>query len=266
MRYSVVTICYNAENEIAGTMESVLCQSVCDNFEYIVVDGASKDRTIEIVKAYEPRFREKGIPFRWYSEPDKGISDAFNKGVLHAEGEIVALVNAGDRLTPCAMETYAAAYEEDVDIFYGHIRWVDQANGLDYIRKSQPVPDALPLTMSIMHPACIIRKSAYESVGLYKTEFRYAMDRELLARMLMAGRKFKCIDYVFSVMSAGGVSDTHAFDAQRKQESMSIALACGVSRLRFEWVFNRAKYRYRLIKWVKEHTNLYPVLMKLCKR
>lgn len=263
MRFSVVTICYNAEEEIVGTMESVLAQTQIGDFEYIVVDGASRDGTMECVRTMEKRFAEKGIPFRAYSAPDKGISDAFNKGVGYAQGEIVALVNAGDCLTPDALKTISAAYRPEVDVYYGNIWWEDEANGVRYIKKSEPSPHNLRTTMCIMHPSCFIRKSAYEASGLYRTDFRYAMDRELLSRMMRDGRCFLYLDAEFSCMKAGGVSDSVAYTAQRKWESKTIALACGVSRLCFEWVYNVAKYRYYLVSLLKRHSVLYSVLLRM---
>lgn len=263
MRFSVVTICYNAEEEIVGTMESVLAQTQIGDFEYIVVDGASRDGTMERVRTMEKRFTEKEIPFRAYSAPDKGISDAFNKGIGYAQGEIVALVNAGDRLTPEALQTISAAYRPEVDVYYGNIWWGDEDKGVRYIKKSEPTPHNLRTTMCIMHPSCFIRKSAYEASGLYRTDFRYAMDRELLSRMMRDGRRFLYLDAEFSCMKAGGVSDSVAYTPQRKWESETIAMACGVSRLRFEWIYNVAKCRYYVISFMKRHLALYHVLLRL---
>lgn len=257
VRFSLVTICYNAESLIAETMESVLRQDAGVGFEYIIVDGASKDRTFAIARSYEQKFAAKGISLRCYSEPDNGISDAFNKGILHAEGEIVGLVNAGDCLTKDALKVLNEAYAEDVDIFYGNILWVDKEQGVQYTRHSSADVSALRFTMPIMHPACYIRKTAYETVGMYKTDFRYAMDRELLARMWKAGRRFKFINHVFSEMSAGGVSDSSAYNSQRKAESRSIALACGVSPLLFEYVYAKGKLQYYLIKTLKKYPQLF---------
>lgn len=261
MKFSVVTVCYNAEHEIEETMQSILNQT-CPNhlFEYIIVDGASKDNTFSLVESYRTRFQAKGISFRCYSAPDKGISDAFNKGILYAEGEWIALVNAGDRYAADALETFERSGIDDVDICYGHIHWVNRKTRNGHIRTSSPSPEGLKLGMPIMHPACIIRKAAYQEVGLYREDFRYSMDRELLARMLRAGKRFLYIDHVFSEMSAGGLSDTGAYSTQRKQESRAIALACGVSPLHFEWVFRKARYQYMLISLLKRFSTLYRLL------
>ena len=101
MKLSVVTISFNAEECIARTIQSVLAQTV-PVYEYIMSDGASKDRTYEIICSYDAEFERRGIRFLHSSEPDKGISDAFNKGVSRATGDLVAIINADDELMPQA--------------------------------------------------------------------------------------------------------------------------------------------------------------------
>lgn len=263
MKFSVVTICYNVEDEIEATMQSILNQTCSsEEYEYIVVDGASDDSTFDIVLSYRAKFREKGVRFRCYSAPDNGISDAFNKGIRYAEGEWVALVNAGDHYAADALETFGKSGMDDADICYGHISWINRETGLTYRRLSTLAPNCFALGMPVMHPACIIRKTAYEEVGLYKEEFRYSMDRELLARMQCAGKRFKCIDHVFSEMSVGGVSDTGAYSSQSKKESRAIALACGISPWHFECHHQYEKCRFYLTRLLRRCTWLHRFLMK----
>ena len=88
MKISIITVTYNSARTVRDTMESVLRQSYAD-FEYIVVDGASKDNTVDIIREYEPRFEGR---MRWISEPDKGIYDAMNKGIAMATGVMGTLL------------------------------------------------------------------------------------------------------------------------------------------------------------------------------
>lgn len=90
MKISIVTICYNVENDIEQTILSVINQSYSD-LEYIIIDGASKDKTLEIVNRYKDKIS------KIVSEPDKGIYDAMNKGIKQATGEWVGFINAGDK-------------------------------------------------------------------------------------------------------------------------------------------------------------------------
>ena len=83
MLVSVITICYNSENVIRRTIESVLSQT-CSNLEYLVIDGASEDHTVSIAQEYTKQFAEKGIAYHIFSEADQGIYDAMNKGIRKA--------------------------------------------------------------------------------------------------------------------------------------------------------------------------------------
>ena len=100
MKFSIITICFNSEKTIERTIKSVLAQT-CRDYEYIIVDGASKDSTLDIVKRYEPMFEGR---MKWKSEPDKGIYNAMNKGIKRASGDIIGIVNSDDWLEPDALE------------------------------------------------------------------------------------------------------------------------------------------------------------------
>ena len=99
MFISIVTVVYNGENSIRKTIESVLCQEFKD-YEYIIVDGLSQDNTVSIAKEYEERFEGR---LRIFSERDKGIYDAMNKGIRLAKGDYIWLVNADDWIEPDAL-------------------------------------------------------------------------------------------------------------------------------------------------------------------
>ena len=97
-KVSVITVCFNAEKTIRDTIESVLSQSFTD-FEYIIVDGKSKDNTNGIIAGFDDAFSAKGIEYKHVSEPDNGIYDAMNKGAGLASGEWIIFMNADDRFS-----------------------------------------------------------------------------------------------------------------------------------------------------------------------
>lgn len=128
--FSIITIVYNGESLIEGTMQSVLNQTFTD-YEYIIVDGASKDSTLSIVQGLSqkhPLPEQSGCKhsIKWISEPDKGLYDAMNKGLRLATGDFVLFLNAGDRLfEPTTLAKLAAAATPTTDILYGETMLVD---------------------------------------------------------------------------------------------------------------------------------------------
>ena len=95
MLVSIITVCYNSAQTIHKAIESVLNQTY-SNIEYTIVDGLSKDNTMEIAESYADAFREKGYTFRIVSEKDNGIYDAMNKGIRMASGELIGMINSDD--------------------------------------------------------------------------------------------------------------------------------------------------------------------------
>ena len=108
-KFSIITICYNSSATIERSMKSVLAQTFTD-YEYIIVDGGSKDSTLDIVKKYEPLFEGR---MKWKSEPDKGIYDAMNKGIERSSGTIIGIVNSDDWLEADALETVYASFVDN---------------------------------------------------------------------------------------------------------------------------------------------------------
>ena len=137
-KFSIITIVYNGESLIAGTMQSALNQTFTD-YEYIIVDGASKDATLSIIQGlartpqppegesvHNSPFGGWGGAVKWISERDKGLYDAMNKGLRLATGDFVLFLNAGDRLfEPTTLEKIAAAATPTTDILYGETMLVD---------------------------------------------------------------------------------------------------------------------------------------------
>ena len=110
---SIITITYNAERWLERTMRSVHAQS-CKDYEYIIVDGASKDGTVDIIRRLEPQFKGR---LSWKSEPDKGLYDAMNKGIARATGDFLWFMNAGDEIyAPDTLAHVVAAATDETDI------------------------------------------------------------------------------------------------------------------------------------------------------
>ena len=259
MKLTIVTISYNAEKDIEKTIKSVLKQTL-PIYEYIFIDGKSADKTYDIIMSYKAEIEGKGIKFRCVSERDKGISDAFNKGIRLATGDFIGLINANDELLPRTCEILQKYNDlENVDILYGNCIWVDGKHDLKYISKPKHNLDDLLYRMVLIHPSTFIKRATYERIGVYDITYKYCMDKELLYRMYKAGAKFAYIDKPLTKFKAGGVSDTNAIAVFK--EGSRMALSYGEPKLKVKiieckkmaktFVANRCK-RFRFYKIIKQ--------------
>lgn len=197
MLVSVVTVVFNGEKHLEQTIQSVLTQTY-GNIEYIIIDGGSTDGTLDIIKKYEDRLAY------WVSEPDNGISDAFNKGIIKATGEIIGILNADDWYEPDSVAQLVANAEKG-DVFHGVMQyWGDEKK----LHKTYPDASLLAKEMTINHPTVFVKKWVYEKYGVFRLDYRYAMDYELMLRFFVNGVKFYAIDSVLTNMRYEGVSDT----------------------------------------------------------
>lgn len=187
MKVTLITVCRNVAPVIAESLESVLAQTHAD-IELIVIDGASTDGTVEILREYASADRQRRIT-TLVSEPDKGIYDAMNKGLALATGEIIGFVNAGDLLmTPTVIAEVVNAFErshadavygdiimvDEHDIYKVHRTWLSGTYHRENFRRGWMPP----------HVGTFIRKSMYDRFGHFNTELRIGADYEILLRFL----------------------------------------------------------------------------------
>lgn len=221
-KISIVTIAYNCEKEIEETILSVINQQY-ENKEYIVVDGASKDGTMSVVKKYRDKIDVI------ISEPDKGRSDAFNKGIAHASGDYIVMINAGDLLAEDALNKFAKNYVSGYDVIKGNtIRW-NEETGFKSIEYPVIHYSAIPFNFLICHQSTYISKKAYEQYGGYGLDYHVAMDFDLMLRFTQKGAKFKKIDEDLAVFRMGGISQTAG--KRRYDEMKKAMLTNGHSKL-----------------------------------
>jgi glycosyltransferase involved in cell wall biosynthesis len=173
-KVSVITVVRNNARNIERTIQAVLGQSY-DNIEYIVVDGASTDGTVDVIEKYRDRISSL------VSEPDEGIYDAMNKAVdLVSDPEsYVIFANADDRLfSPHAIEA-AVEKGRGADLIYGRMRLTDgEASAI----MGRPIVANDLATETVCHPATLMKRRLFESVGKFDTSFRIAADYDLVVR------------------------------------------------------------------------------------
>ena len=208
MKVSIITITYNSAITLRDTMEAVLSQT-SKNIEYIVVDGASKDDTVKIIKEYESKFNGQ---MRWVSEPDKGLYDAMNKGIRMATGDIVGIINSDDfyHRTDVIAKVVEGFQENGIEAIYGDVRFVNP-DKLDktvrYYSSKHFSPQLFRYGFMPAHPTFFTYRRYFEEFGYYKTDYKIAADYELLIRFLYTHKlKSKYLPLDFMKMRMGGTS------------------------------------------------------------
>lgn len=211
MKISIITTAYNSARTLRDTMESVLRQTYTD-YEYIIVDGSSKDGTVDLIREYEPRFEGR---LRWVSEPDRGIYDAMNKGLAMATGDVVGILNSDDFYTSDdILETVAREFSTlDVpNAIYGDVHYVDEVDTKKVVRyysSSRFNRKSMLAGYMPAHPSFYARRECYEKYGNFDTSFPVASDFELLLRLIYVNNiptRYVAKDFV--TMRMGGASSS----------------------------------------------------------
>ena len=208
IKVSIVTVAYNSVKTLTDTIKSVLGQTY-DNIEYIIIDGASNDGTLDIIKEYEQMF---GGRFRWISEKDNGIYDAMNKGIQMATGDVIGILNSDDFFTSDdVIQRMVSSFEDpQLDAIYGDIHFIRDVQPDKCVRyySSKPFrPLWLRFGYMPAHPSFYCRKEVFRKAGLYKTDYKIGADYEMMVRLFMVYHiraKYLPIDFV--TMRTGGIS------------------------------------------------------------
>lgn len=208
MKISIVTATYNSGATLRDTLESVLAQDY-DDFEHIIVDGGSKDNTLDIVREFEPRYKGR---LRWISEPDRGIYDAMNKGVMMAGGDVVGLLNSDDFYTSDDVLSTVSREIRDFDAVYGDVHYVDASDVgrmVRYYSSAKFRRWKMRLGFMPAHPSFYCRRTVYTRFGLFDLSYGIAADFEQLLRLIFVnGIHTKYIPKDFVTMRMGGASSS----------------------------------------------------------
>lgn len=209
VRISIITITFNSAHCIEETIKSVVSQEY-SNLEYIIIDGGSKDGTLDIVRKYEDKIA------CIVSEPDSGISDAFNKGIYHATGDMIGIVNADDQLLPHALKAMAEAYEEETDIYRGNLM-IWNPGSTEMFREIPSLEfSATPYFVHVAHGGTFVTKSAYQRFGGYDVNLRYTMDLDFLIRSFQKGAKIKYVNVDVAVFKTNGVTSIPIYKKRKE--------------------------------------------------
>jgi glycosyltransferase involved in cell wall biosynthesis len=200
-KFTIITSTFNAENFLGATANSLRKQSF-KNFEWIVVDGGSEDLTVEIIR------NNSDIISHWISEPDRGIYDAWNKGLNLAHGEWISFLGAGDCYLPDALEKYANEIQSGVDVEFisSRIQLVDEDGKILRIIGEGFDMEQHKKFMAIAHVGSIHKKTLFKRYGLFDLEYVSAGDYEFFMR---CGDLFRSafFESVTATMIVGGASN-----------------------------------------------------------
>lgn len=205
--FSVITVCLNEENSIGSTCQSIAAQT-CKDYEWLVIDGGSEDATCSILKKY-PQLT------RLISEPDNGVYDAMNKGILLSRGRYLIFMNGGDQFAqPNALERVKQS--ANADIVAGEI--VHQGNN-SLIRPPTEITFADLSKVMLPHQSTFFRRSLFTQFGLYDRAYKIAADYEFLVRCFTdSTTSYQYISLTIANYLGNGLSEAPAHKQQHKRE------------------------------------------------
>lgn len=248
LKISIITVCYNSVETIRDTIESVLSQQYPD-IEYIIVDGASKDGTLELISEYEGRISKV------ISESDKGIYDAMNKGVQAATGDFVGILNSDDVFAGSDVIQNLVAHLKNnpsADAVYADLVFV-QRKEMDVVTRryssSGFSPWKVRFGFMIPHPTFYARRELFEKYGNYKLGYRVSADFELMARFMSKGVKMVRHSAVMVKMREGGISTTGFW--WRIHQNLEIVRACRENGIYTNILLVAMKVPFKLASYFK---------------
>lgn len=230
-KLSIITVCLNSEKTIAKTIESILNQDYTE-YEYLVIDGGSVDKTCSIINGYARYFKEKNISFRHYSEKDNGIYDAMNKGVEKSVGEWITFLNSDD--VYCSNAVLSKVFNSIVNeydyVYGGSINML----GKNMYYRPAKEPGTAYYRMPFVHQSVFVRADLMKKY-LFDTSYLYAADFKQFVEIWLEGKKIKKLDFPVVKYDMSGVSHSHILAVMKEHEKIRI-----INNI----FFNRLVYRY----------------------
>ena len=216
---SVITVCYNEEDNMGKTCRSVYKQT-SENFEWIVIDGKSTDNTLEIIKKYKKKISSL------ISENDKGVYDAMNKGISKAKGRYLLFLNGGDMLKNKDVLKKVSKYikedSEKSSIYYGDLYY---DNGEIVTFKKSKLNKNFFVKKTISHQATFIKRKLFQDYGKYNTKYKITADFDFWVKAIIMNKvKTKYIPMIISVFDLSGISTNYKLAKKQIKERNEVLI------------------------------------------
>ena len=247
MKISIITVCYNSATTIEKTIQSVASQSY-PNIEYIIVDGNSKDETLSIIKKHQDKVT------KWISEPDKGLYDAMNKGIVLATGDYIGILNSDDTFHSTEVIANIADFHKinDVDASVGNIVQHKEDGKIVRLYSAQYwKPEKLKIGFMPPHPSIFFKKELFEKYGIYDLGFTIGADYELITRFFLKNNiSWQYSGITTTAMLVGGLSSSGA--SSYKLISKEIQKALTMNNIPFSSTKIRMRFLWKIIGYLKK--------------
>ena len=249
MKISIITVVWNNKVTIKDAIDSVLKQTYKD-IEYIIIDGASSDGTIDIVKSYGDKIT------KFVSEPDHGLYDAMNKGIALATGDVVGILNSDDfYIDEFVIQKVVKVFEEkQCDSMFADLVFVkpdDLEKTVRYYDSSKFHPSKFAYGWMPAHPTFFVKREVYERYGVFKTDYKIASDYEILVRFL---KKYELsyfyLNEVVIKMRMGGISTSGL--KSNYILNKEIIRACKENNIDTNWLKVLSKYPSKILGLLKK--------------
>lgn len=261
MKLSIITINYNNAAGLKKTLDSVAVQT-CTNCEHIIVDGASTDASVDIIRTYSQSPIANRHKITWLSEPDTGVYNAMNKGIKLAQGEYLLFLNSGDFLVASNILERVFAQNLDVDIINAQCNVSDNGK----VIWTSPYLSKVTLKdlyfVGLPHQSTFIRRILFDKYGMYREDFRYNSDMDFWYRSIAIGNATTSgIDIVTTDYNLDGISTINAQTEAYKKEVREIFSQSFLPRVLPDYeLWKEERNVYTKYSWIEEHRGLQKLL------
>lgn len=239
---SIITVCLNSENDIEETILSVINQSY-KKIEYIIIDGGSKDSTLEIIRRYKSKID------KIHSAADYGISDAFNKGIKYSRGEIIGILNAGDRYMAetVGLNVLKLINNRDSSFSFGDLTFFSERGPIHTLYGDPDYHKMIHYRMPLInHPTVFVRREIYEKYGAFDTRLKLAMDYEFFRRLHAKNLKGIYLSGIMVEQKMGGISQNKYIRALGEMKEISMQYGLSFSRALFHYFNYILRYTIKI--------------------